>query len=123
MNKCDEGDVEKLRKHVTSVVGGKLPVLATSAEHGRGIEELKAAIFQANEIIRIYTKVPHHKPDMKDPYVLPVGSTVMDLAIHIHHDFAENLQFSRVWGSSRFEGQSVPRDFVLQDGDIVELHI
>jgi ribosome-interacting GTPase 1 len=60
---------------------------------------------------------------MKDPYVMPAGSTIMDLATHIHHDFADNLQFARVWGSSRFDGQPVQRDFVLQDGDIVELHI
>ncbi len=123
LNKCDEVSGEEILAGVASAAGGDLPVTAISAEHGIGIEELKAMIFQANEIIRIYTKIPGHKADMKDPYVLPAGSTVMDLATHIHHDFAENLQFSRVWGSSRFEGQSVQRDFVLQDGDVVELHI
>jgi ribosome-interacting GTPase 1 len=123
INKCDEGEGEELIRKAASDGSTELSVVAISAEHGLGIEELKAAIFQANEIIRIYTKIPGHKADMKDPYVLPVGSTVMDLATHIHHDFADNLQFARVWGSARFDGQSVQRDFVLQDGDIVELHI
>ncbi|MCK4237285.1 MAG: TGS domain-containing protein, partial [Candidatus Krumholzibacteria bacterium] len=41
----------------------------------------------------------------------------------IHHDFSDNLRFARVWGSARFDGQSVQRDYVLQDGDIIELHI
>jgi ribosome-interacting GTPase 1 len=123
LNKCDEGDVEEILQRVGSVTGGELPVAAISAERGRGLELLRAFIFTANGIIRIYTKIPGHKADMKDPYVLPFGSTVMDLATHIHHDFAENLQFSRVWGSSRFDGQPVQRDFVLEDGDIVELHM
>jgi len=123
MNKCDEGGGEELIRKAASAAGIELPVVAVSAERGLGIEKLKAAIFRANEIIRIYTKIPGHKADMKDPYVMPVGSTIMDLATHIHHDFAENLQFARVWGSSRFDGQPVQRDFVLQDGDIVELHI
>jgi hypothetical protein len=28
-----------------------------------------------------------------------------------------------VWGSTMFDGQMVQRDYVLQDGDIVELRI
>jgi len=28
-----------------------------------------------------------------------------------------------VWGSAKFDGQQVQRDFVLADKDIVELHI
>ena len=124
LNKCDEGNLDELEHGLDAVTAGvEPPVVAVSAEHGRGMEELKAVIFRANGIIRVYTKIPGHKADMVDPYVLPAGSTVMDLATHIHHDFADNLQFSRVWGSSRFDGQSVQRDFILQDGDIVELHI
>jgi len=123
LNKCDEGAGEELLRSVGAAAGTGIPIVAISAGHGRGIEELKRRIFEANEIIRVYTKLPGHKADMKDPYVLPVGSTVMDLATAIHHDFAENLHFVRVWGSARFEGQPVQRDFILQDGDIVELHI
>lgn len=123
LNKCDGGVAEELVASVASAAGVELPVVAISAEHGRGIEELKETVFRANEIIRIYTKIPGHKADMKDPYVMTTGSTIMDLATHIHHDFAENLQFARVWGSSRFDGQPVQRDFVLRDGDVVELHI
>jgi len=31
------------------------------------------------------------------------------------------LKTARVWGSTAFDGQMVTRDYVLQDGDIVEL--
>lgn len=123
LNKCDgewEGAVPEGLESYTE--GGMRHVTVSAAER-KGIEGMRQALFEAAEIIRVYTKTPHHKPDIADPFVLPVGSTVMDLAREIHHDFSDNLQFTRVWGSSRFEGQSVQRDFVLQDGDIVELHI
>jgi ribosome-interacting GTPase 1 len=33
------------------------------------------------------------------------------------------LRYARVWGSAEFPGQPVSKDYVLQDGDIVELHV
>jgi uncharacterized protein len=51
------------------------------------------------------------------------GSTITDLARKIHRDFFDNLKSARVWGGAQFDGQSVQRDYVLQDGDIVELHM
>jgi hypothetical protein len=45
------------------------------------------------------------------------------MAAEIHKDFAENLKFARVWGGTKFDGQRVQRDYVLQEGDIVELHV
>lgn len=122
INKCDgceEGVLEKM----DAFLAGRIDMIAVSAGDGTGMDDLRERIYQGAEIIRIYTKVPGKKPDMGSPYVLHAGKTVMDLAREIHKDFAENLKFSRVWGSSRFEGQSVQRDYVLQDGDIVELHI
>jgi ribosome-interacting GTPase 1 len=123
LNKCDGQGREGVQKELESYTAGGIGCVTASAEEGKGIEGVRLAVYEAAEIIRVYTKIPHHKPDMNDPFVLPIGSTVMDLAREIHHDFSENLQFARVWGSSRFDGQSVQRDFVLQDGDVVELHI
>lgn len=122
LNKCDGGG-EDVPVGLDSFTGGEIRCIAVSAKKDKDIESMRLAVYGAVEIIRVYTKIPHYKPDMNDPFVLPVGSTVMDLAREIHHDFSENLQFTRVWGSSRFDGQSVQRDFVLQDGDVVELHI
>jgi hypothetical protein len=41
----------------------------------------------------------------------------------IHKDFAERLRFARVWGHARFEGQPVEKGYVLEDRDIIEIHI
>jgi hypothetical protein len=55
--------------------------------------------------------------------VLKRGSTIADLAPKIHRDFSEKLKSARVWGKTVFDGQQVHRDYLLQDGDIVELRI
>ena len=46
-----------------------------------------------------------------------------DFAGKIHQDFAEKLKSAKVWGASVFDGQMVQREYVLQDGDVVELQI
>jgi hypothetical protein len=33
------------------------------------------------------------------------------------------LKYVRIWGSGRFDGQQVPSDHRLADGDIVEIHV
>ncbi len=123
INKCDGGEGEDLVGGVEAATGGKIGIIAVSTASGVGMDDLRERIFREVEITRVYTKMPGKKPDMKAPYVLPAGSTVMDLAREIHRDFSENLRFARVWGSSRFDGQSVHLDHVLLDGDIVELHM
>ena len=87
------------------------------------MEDLKLAIFHLLEIIRVYTKTPGQKPDMDDPIVLPIGSTLSDAATEVHKDFAANLKFARIWGSGKHDGVMAKRDHVLQDGDIIELHM
>lgn len=84
---------------------------------------LKDALFRALRIIRVYAKEPGKPPDFDQPFTLPQGSTVLDLAAEIHKDFAENFNYARIWGSTRFEGQTVQRDYLLNDGDVVEIHI
>jgi len=80
-------------------------------------------VFQQLEIIRVYSKSPGKEPDLTAPFVLKKGSTVEDFAEGVHRDFVAKLKTARLWGSSAFDGQMVQRDYVLQDGDVVELRI
>jgi ribosome-interacting GTPase 1 len=100
-----------------------LPIVPVSAEFGTGIYEIKEKIFNELEIIRVYTKEPGKPPVMHDPLILKKGATVLDAAREIHKDFEKNLKYAKVWGSTKFEGQRVERDYVLHDRDIVEFHI
>ena len=40
-----------------------------------------------------------------------------------HKDFLIKLKYARIWGKSVHDGMMVQRDHVMQDGDIVEIHI
>lgn len=108
---------------VRELFGSRFPIHAVSLETGAGVEELRDAIYRFLNVIRVYTKQPGKPPDLDSPFTLPVGGTVVDLAALIHRDFAENLKSARIWGTGVFDGQSVKRDHVLHDKDIVELHI
>jgi ribosome-interacting GTPase 1 len=122
-SKADAGGaLEKAR-----ALEGALPegrgLLPVSAEGGTGIEKLPEALFDLMEVIRVYSKQPGKKPDLSKPYVLPRGSTVMDVASAVHRDFVARLRFARVWGSGKYEGQAAHKDLVLSDKDIIELHM
>jgi ribosome-interacting GTPase 1 len=93
-----------------------------SSETGAGLEKLKAKLFELLGIIRVYAKPPGKPADMTDPFTLPVGSTVMDLALAIHRQLAEKLKSARIWGTGVYDGQNAQRNHVLNDKDIIELH-
>jgi len=99
------------------------PALTTAAAAGDGLDRLRQAVFDALRIVRIYTKMPGKKPDMTEPYTLPIGSTTLDAVKAVHREFVDRLKYVRVWGSGRFDGQQVHADHVLEDGDIVEIHL
>jgi ribosome-interacting GTPase 1 len=101
----------------------EFPFHAVSAEHGAGLEDLRARLFQALHKIRVYAKEPGKKADLETPFVLKRGATVQAFAQAVHRDLAERIAYARVWGgTARFDGQQVDRDHVLSDRDIVELH-
>jgi len=83
------------------------------------LDETKEAIFSALGLIRVYTKPPRSEVS-KTPVVMRMGATVEDLAREIAPK--KTLRSARVWGSMKYPGQNVSRDYVLMDGDIVELH-
>ncbi len=101
----------------------QLPVIAISAKEGTGLEELRRAIYQMLDIIRVYTKAPGLKPDLSDPIILKRGSTLAAAAADVHKDFARKLKYARIWGSGKHDGVMVKRDHILQDGDVIELHV
>jgi ribosome-interacting GTPase 1 len=45
------------------------------------------------------------------------------MAALVHRDFVEHLKSARIWGTGVHPGQSVGRDHVLHDKDVVELHL
>ena len=98
-------------------------IVPTSIIDDDSLASFKRAVFEALDIIRIYTKKIGHEPDYADPVILPRGGTVEDAARVIHKDFAQKLQYAKVWGHGKFDGQRVKNSYVLADKDVVEFHI
>ena len=97
--------------------------LAVSAQTGAGLARVGPALLSLLRIVRIYSKVPGHPPDMGRPFTLQGGGTVRDVAQQVHRGMAAELKFARVWGTSaEFDGQQVSAAHVVGDGDVVELH-
>lgn len=94
-----------------------------SAQEGTGLEELRQAVYEALDVVRVYTKLPTVKdPDYEKPFTIRRGGTLLEIAEQVHKDFAENLKFARVWGVAVHDGTQVKGDYVLHDKDVVELH-
>jgi ribosome-interacting GTPase 1 len=108
---------------VREMCGERFPIHVIAAEHGTGLEALRTAIYEFLNVIRVYGKQPGKPPDMTAPFTCPAGSTVAEMAALVHRDFAEKLKTARLWGTGVFDGQSVGRDHMLHDKDIIELHV
>jgi ribosome-interacting GTPase 1 len=97
--------------------------IAVSVMSGRGLDDLRRATFEALDIVRVYSKQPGKPPDREQPFTVRRGTTVGDLARVIHKELAEGLKFARIWGAHVYDGQKVMGDHVLEEGDVVELHV
>jgi hypothetical protein len=121
-NKIDASGAPEDFEILRDLYGGRFAMTRTSAESGEGLEPFRRLVFELLEVIRVYTKAPGKKLERTAPYILKRGSSLMDLAAHVHHDFLAQLKYARLWREGRFDGQMVNRDHVLEDKDVVELH-
>lgn len=122
-NKTDVPEATKHLQELRRVAGANLTIIPVSCETKRGLEKLGPAIFNALEIIRVYTKEPNDRTPSGNPFILKRGSTVGDLARQIHSDFIERFAYARIWGKRLpFSPQKVGSSFTLDDKDVVELH-
>jgi hypothetical protein len=123
-NKKDAPGAEERAAIVREVYQEQFPMAAISAAAAtpNELEAFKRVVYDFLNVVRVYTKAPGKKADFTDPYVVPRGSTVLDVAEKVHRDFVQNLKYARIWGEGKVDGIMVPRDFVIGEGDILELH-
>ena len=124
---ANKADVEVSRKSLgvlEAYVNGKLPIVAVSCLKNFGLKKLGETLFKTLNLIRVYTKEPNQKEPSKKPFILKKGATVYDLAKNIHSDFSKKFAFAKVWANRLvFSPQKVGASFVLEDKDIVEIHM
>jgi len=121
-NKIDLSGAQDNSEVLKEFYSDEFDILPVSAATGRGLEELRRAMFDLLGIVRVYTKIPGKPPDLDNPFTLRKGSTLIDFAGAIHKDFVHKLRFARAWGKNHLDGAQIGRDHVLEDGDVVELH-
>jgi ribosome-interacting GTPase 1 len=95
-----------------------------SAEHGTGLEDLRNAIYESLDVVRVYTKLPTKKEaDFDKPFTLKRGGTLLEVAELVHRDMAANFKYARVWGAGVLApGTQMKGDYIIHDKDIVEIH-
>ena len=108
--------------YFAELVPHRLDTVRAELDRPESRDDLRNRIYQSLGVLRVYTKKPGKPAEYKDPYTIPAGGTVEDLAAKVHRDLAESLKFAKVWGTSARDGQSVGREHVLADRDLIELH-
>ena len=123
-NKIDLKAAGTNLRRLEKQVDKKLPIIPVSCEKRIGLEKLGENLFSTLGIIRVYTKEPGSRDYATNPFTLRKGSTLKDLAKSIHSDFTHNFAFAKVWAKRLvFSPQKVGLGFVLEDGDVVEIHV
>ena len=84
--------------------------------------ELRDAIIEEMNVIRIYMKEPG-KPASNIPLVMKANSTIKEAAESIYKGFSSKIKETRITGpSSKFPNQKVGLSHILKDKDIIEFH-
>ena len=123
-NKLEGEGAEVNLKHLEDFALGRAPIVAVSCEKKKGLGRLGEVLFSTLKVIRIYTKQPGAREPSQHPFTLRRGATLADLARSIHTDFERDFSFARVWAERLvFSPQRVGVGFVLEDGDVVEIHV
>lgn len=112
----DEEKAKKLKKKL------KADILISSGKK-LNIEKLKTKIFDTLKLVRIYLKEVGKKADMDEPLILRDKVTIRTICNKVHRDFVNKFKTAKVWGSSKFDGQSYGLDKEVKDKDIVEIHL
>jgi small GTP-binding protein len=123
-NKSDLPESNDIKEIFFEFYSDKIPEIITiSAKNNQNLEELKERIFVSLDIIRVYTKIPGKPPDLENPYTLKKETKVIELAEIIHKEFAKNFKYARLWRNGEDKVIIAGRDYILQDKDIVEIHV
>jgi uncharacterized protein len=121
-NKAEHPDAPINLEFLTEVIGSRWSRILISCDEGLGLDNFARTVFDLLELVRVYTKAPGKPAQMDSPYLVPAGSTVLDVAGKVHRDFLDTFASAKIWGSGKFDGQTVDRAHLVADGDLLEIH-
>jgi len=118
VNKADLMSQQERKQLAASLV--PYEAIFISARAGTGLDTLVDRIGTTLKFIRIYVKPPGLPPDREEPVILRQGESVTELLRKLTGDLSRTFKAAQIWGkSARFPGQTVGRDHILSDEDIV----
>ena len=121
-NKLDLPGAADNLELLRELVGVRVPIEPLSTRDETHMGRLPELLFRMIRVIRVYAKPPGKKPDLDEPFVLPTGSDIHEMARKVHRGLEHRIRAARLWGAGVVDGQNVHLDHVLHDKDIVELH-
>ena len=121
-NKADVPGAEQRAREASRLLPKDVPWVLASAAAGTGLDGIKAVAYKLLGVKRVYTKKPGSPPS-PEPLVVPRGATVRDVAERISPELAKSMKYAKIWGpGAKYPGQRVGPEYVLEDGDVVEIH-
>ena len=121
-NKADLPDTDEGFEMLQELYDNDFGVVAASAADDDLLAKLGKAVFVTLHCTRVYLKAPGGKPDYESPLIVETGSSLEEAAHYLHKDWARKVKYALLWGSGKFDGQRVGREYILQDEDVIELH-
>jgi len=119
LNKMDAISIEEL--DLLYKIPHSVPI---SSKEWMNVDELIEKMWDALELVRVYTKPRGQSPDYSAPVVLRRGRcSIEDFCNAIHKEIAKQMKYAIVWGSSakHARGQKVGLDHILEDEDVVHI--
>jgi small GTP-binding protein len=98
-------------------------VIEVSVKEKIGIEVLKKKIFESLRIIRVFTKKPKHEVDFEKPFILKKDTKLIEFVKEINEEWIEKFKGAKLYSKDLKSFQMVGKDYVLKDGDIIEIKI
>ncbi|KAM6495986.1 P-loop containing nucleoside triphosphate hydrolase protein [Amanita muscaria] len=119
LNKIDAISIEEL--DLLYKIPHSVPI---SSKDWLNVDELVEKMWEALDLVRVYTKPRGLPPDYDAPVVLRRGNcAIEDLCSAIHKEIAKQMKYAIVWGASakHARGQKVGLEHVLEDEDVVHI--
>ncbi|MCA9144800.1 MAG: 50S ribosome-binding GTPase [Planctomycetaceae bacterium] len=124
LNKSDLQEASERMQLLHELDAYRMAEYCISAQNADSLVGLRNAIFEALDIVRVYTKTPSEKtPDYSHPFTIHRGQPLLEVAEQVHKDFALKLKYAKVWSEPTHAGTIVKANYVPRDRDVVEFHV
>lgn len=111
--------IDLLKKDQKPQISGYSPILI-SAQKNQGIEELKEAIWQKLNLMRVYLKPKGKTVDLNKPLIVKKGVNLKEILTKINLSNKERVSRVKIYGpGAKFESQEASFSFQPQEGTTI----